>query len=177
MIKSEKWFAISMITFFLLFLTAEYVVWEVVWPRRDCSEKGPEHPVTLRKQADPQGQAAASRVIEIHDWPCFYRGHASPVTKETDSIQEPHELAERLAFQPAESPYRLIPRSASIWSEESGLRRVPLSVPSVSDDSPPRGRIILTVLRWGTYTTKVDGKPVTVTVHYDVVPGGNPSAR
>ncbi len=74
------------------------------------------------------------------------------------------------------SPYRLIPWSASISSKDTESRAVPLGDSSVSDDSPPPGRIFLTVLRWKTVTTVVDGQPVTMTIRYNVVPAA-PSGR
>jgi hypothetical protein len=166
----ENWFAISIITLFLLFMTAEYVIWEVMMPR-GC--KGPVLPVASKKQPDPQGRVAAPPVIELHDWPCFYRGHTSRLTKETDSIQEPHELSERLAFQPAESPYRLIPRAADIAHEtsvdESGNTK---RVSRASVNFNPRSFILYTVLVWQDVEMEIDGESVDMRIYYDAVPTG-----
>ena len=74
------------------------------------------------------------------------------------------------------SPYRLIPRSESISSKDTGSRAVTLGDSSLSRDSPPPGRIFLTVLRWNTVTTLVDGQLVTRTIRYDVVPA-TPNGR
>ena len=166
-----KWFAISMITFFLLFQAAEYVVWEVVLPERGCSEKGPVDPLALEKQGDSQGRAATSPVIEIHDWPCFYRGHTSQVTKETDFVEATHKLAERLAVQSSHSPYRLIPRAAEIAHEtraaESGNAK---RVTRASVNFNPRSFVLYTVLVWQDVRTEVNGEPVDMRIYYDAVP-------
>jgi hypothetical protein len=117
-------------------------------------------------------------VIEIHDWPCFYRGHASRVTKETDFVEATHKLAERLAVQPADAPYRLVPRAADIAPEtsvdESGNAK---RVNRASVDFNPRSFILYTVLVWQDVETEIDGGPIDMRIYYDAVPTGTLLAR